>query len=131
MVSTTNPDKYIGVMDNLLAKTHSGGFTAEEVKNTKTGYVTSFYAKMETNAAQAASLAANEILFNDWHRSLRINEDLKKVSLADVNKAFNKYVRDITWVYQGDTSKVNASLYTAMPGNSKLPDSKVNNSNKN
>lgn len=131
MVSTTNPDKYIGVMDNLLVKTHSGGFTAEEVKNTKTGYVTSFYAKMETNAAQAASLAANEILFNDWRRSLRINEDLKKVSVADVNKAFNKYVTNITWVYQGDTSKVNASLYTAMPGNSKLPDSKVNNSNKN
>jgi zinc protease len=131
MVSTTNPDKYIGVMDNLLVKTHSEGFTAEEVKNTKTGYVTSFYAKMETNAAQAASLAANEVLFNDWRRSLRINEDLKKVTVGDVNKAFNKYVKDITWVYQGDTGKVNPSLFTAMPGDSKLPDSKINNSNKN
>ena len=45
-------------------------------------------------------------------RSLRINEDLKKVSVDDVNKAFNKYVKDITWVYQGDTSKVNPALYT-------------------
>ena len=86
---------------------------------------------METNAAQAASLAANEILFNDWHRSLRINEDLKKVSVDDVNKAFNKYVRDITWVYQGDTSKVNPALYTAMPANSKLPETKLKNENKN
>ena len=130
-VTTTNPDKYIGVIDNLLIKTHAQGFTPEEVKNTKTGYITSFYYKMETNAAQASSLASNEILFNDWRRSLRINEDLKKVSVDDVNKAFNKYVKDITWVYQGDTSKVNPSLYTAPVSNSKLPDSKINNGNKN
>ena len=131
-VSTTNPDKYIGVMDNLLVKTRAQGFTPEEVKNTKTGYATSFYYKMETNAAQAASLASNEILFNDWHRSLRINEDLKKVSVDDVNKAFNKYVKDITWVYQGDTTKVNASLYRASPPQeSKLPDTKISNGNKN
>jgi zinc protease len=130
-VSTTNPDKYIGVMDNLILKTHKEGFTPEEVKNTKTGYVTSFYYKMETNAAQASSLASNEILFNDWRRSLRINEDLKKISVDDVNMAFNKYVKDITWVYQGDTSKVNPSLYTVMPANSKLPDTKINNGNKN
>ena len=30
--------------------------------------------------------------------------------------------RDITWVYQGDTSKVNPALYTAMPADSKLPE---------
>jgi len=86
---------------------------------------------METNAAQAATLALNEILFNDWKRSLRINEDLKKVSTEDVNKAFNKYVQEITWVYQGDTSKVNPALYRAMPANSKLPNSKVSGGNKN
>lgn len=131
-VSTTNPDKYISVMDNLLVKTHNDGFTPDEVKNTKTGYATSFYYRMETNAAQATSLATNEVLFNDWKRSLRINEDLKKVSVDDVNKAFNKYVKDITWVYQGDTSKVNPALYLASPSaETKLPDSKISNGNKN
>jgi zinc protease len=131
-VSTTNPDKYIGVMNNLLVKTHTQGFTPEEVKNTKTGYATSFYYRMETNAAQATSLATNEVLFNDWRRSLRINEDLKKVTVDDVNKAFNKYVKDITWVYQGDTSKVNPALYLASPAaETKLPDSKISNGNKN
>jgi zinc protease len=131
-VSTTNPDKYVSVMDNLLVKTHTQGFTPEEVKNTKTGYATSFYYRMETNAAQATSLATNEVLFNDWRRSLRINEDLKKVTVDDVNKAFNKYVKDITWVYQGDTSKVNSALYLASPAaETKLPDSKISNGNKN
>lgn len=130
-VTTTNPDKYIGVIDNLLVKTHGEGFNSDEVKNTKTGYVTSFYYQMETNSAQAASLAANEVLFNDWRRSIRINEDMKKVSVEDVNKAFNKYVKDFTWVYQGDTSKVNPALYTAAPNEKKVPESKIKNDNKN
>jgi zinc protease len=130
-VSTTKPDKYIQVIDKLLNKTHEEGFSAEEVKNSKTGYVTKFYYRMETNAAQAASLAANEILFNDWHRSLRINEDFKKVKTEEVNTAFNNYVKDINWVYQGDTSKVTPMLYTANPSNNKLPDSKISNGNKN
>lgn len=118
-------------MDKLIAKTHTEGFKPEEVKNTKTGYVTSFYYRMETNAAQATSLATNEILFNDWKRSIRLNEDLKKVKLEDVNKAFNKYVNDFTWVYQGDTSKVSAALYTQMPSDNKLPKSNISNGNKN
>jgi hypothetical protein len=40
-------------------------------------------------------------------------------------------MQEITWVYQGDTSKVNPALYTAMPVNSKLQDSKVSGGNKN
>jgi len=124
-VTTKFPDKFIDVNNRLLQKTHAEGFSAEDVKNAKTGFVTSFYSTMETNSAQAASLAANEILFNDWHRSIRINEDMKKVSKDEVSKSFNKYVKDFTWVYQGDTSKVNPSLYTAMPVNQKLPETKV------
>jgi zinc protease len=131
MVTTTQPDKYINVIDNLLVKTHADGFTADEVKDTKTGYVTSFYYNMETNEAQASSLASNEILFNDWRRSLRINEDMKKVTNEEVNKAFNKYVKDITWVYQGDTAKVNPALYLAVPAGSKLPETHVSDGNKN
>jgi zinc protease len=132
MVSTTNPDKYIGVMDNLLDKTRKDGFLVDEVKDSKTGYVTKSYYGLETNSAQAASLASNEILFNDWRRSLRLNEDLKKVSVEDVDKAFNKYVKNVTWVYQGDTSKVTPALYISTNATqNKLSDSKLNNTNKN
>jgi zinc protease len=130
-VTTKNPDKFIEVNNKLLDKTHAEGFTAEDVKNAKTGFVTSFYSTMETNAAQASSLAGNEILFNDWRRSVRINEDMKKINREEVSKSFNKYIKDFTWVYQGDTSKVNPALYSAMPVNQKLPDNKVSNGIKN
>lgn len=76
-VSTTEPDKYIMVVKNLIDKTKKQGFTRDEVKNMKTTYITSFYYRQETNSAQASSLASNEILHNNWHRALTLNDDLK------------------------------------------------------
>ena len=76
-VSTTEPNKYIQVLNKLVDKTRKG-FTEEEVKNMKTTYITSQYYRQETNAAQAGSLAANEVLHNNWRRAITLNEDLKK-----------------------------------------------------
>jgi predicted Zn-dependent peptidase len=111
VVSTKEPNKYIGVMSKLVEKTKAQGFTDEEVKNGKTLYVTSVYYRQETNSAQAGSLAANEVLHNNWKRAITLSDDMKKLKPADVNKAFNKYFGNVTWVYQGDTTKVNPSLY--------------------
>ncbi len=124
-VSTTDPDKYKNVIDKLIEKTKKTGFTNDEVKDWKTTMITSFYYRQETNSAQASSLASNEILHNNWKRALTLQEDIKTVSVADVNNAFNKYFTNLTWVYQGDPSKANASLYTGEKTKVKLPPSKI------
>lgn len=123
-VSTTDPNKYIGVVNNLVNKTRKEGFTEDELRNVKNTYITSFYYRQETNSAQAASFASNEVLHNNWHRALTLNDDLKKVTTADLNNVFNKYITNLTWVYQGDTAKVNPVLYT-QTFKQKLPPSKV------
>lgn len=131
-VSTTDPNKYIAVVDALIVKTRKEGFTAEEVKDMKTTYLTSFFQKQETNSAQAASLASNEILHNNWHRSITINSDLKKLSAHDVSSAFNKFVTNVSWVYQGDPAKANAALFTQPIGTKQnLPASKLSTDKKN
>ncbi len=111
-VSTTQPDKYIAVFDKLVAKIKSDGFTADEVKNMKTTYLTSFYYKQETNSAQASSIVSNEVIHDNWKRSLTLADDVKKLTPGEVNDAFRKYIGNIVWVYQGDTKKVNPLLYT-------------------
>ena len=111
-VTTTDPDKYIAVARALIDKIRREGFTEAELKNEKTGYLTGIYYQQETNSAQAASLASNEVLHGNWKRSIQIKEDIKKVTLADLNAAFNKYINNITWVYQGDPKKVTPALYT-------------------
>ncbi len=125
VVSTTDPNKYVGVAKSLISKIKKEGFTEEELKNMKSTYLTSFYYKQETNSAQAASLAENEVLHNNWRRALTLNDDLKKVTVADVNSAFKNYITNLTWVYQGDPEKADASLFTETKTMEKLPPSKV------
>jgi predicted Zn-dependent peptidase len=131
VVSTTDPNKYVGVIKNLISKTKKEGFTEEELKNMKTTYLTGFYYQQETNSAQAASFAINEVLHNDWRRALTLNDDFKKVTVADINNAFKKYVNNLTWVYQGDPQKADASLFTGIKTKEKLLPSKVKSSIKN
>ena len=129
-VSTTEPNKYITVINDLVSRTKKQGFTEDEVKNMKSTYITQFYYRLETNSAQAASLASNEVLHNNWRRSITINDDLKSITAADLNRVFNKYVTNLTWVYQGDPAKVDASLYTGT-AKKPLPPSKLNTKKKN
>ncbi len=124
-VSTTQPDKYIAVFDKLVDSTKKHGFTAEELANMKVTYLTGFYYKNETNSAQAASIAANEVLHGDWKKSMTLVDDVKKITLDDINSAFNKYIGNIVWVYQGDPKKVTPTLY--INGTIKGNDSPVGN----
>jgi predicted Zn-dependent peptidase len=124
-VSTTQPDKYIAVFDKLVDSTKKHGFTAAELANMKVTYLTGFYYKNETNSAQAASIAANEVLHGDWKKSMTLVDDVKKITLDDINSAFNKYIGNIVWVYQGDPKKVTPTLY--INGTIKGNDSPVGN----
>jgi len=111
-VTTTDPNKYIAVARNLIDTIKINGFTAEELKNEKTSYLTGIYYRDETNQALAGSLANNEVLHGDWKRTIKIKDDINKVTLDQLNAAFNKYINNITWVYQGDPKKVTPALYT-------------------
>lgn len=111
-VTTTDPNKYIAVARQLIDKIKTEGFTEEELKNIKTQYLTNVYYRQETNDAQAGSLAFNEVVHGNWKRANTIKDDMKNVTLADMNAAFKKYINNITWSYQGDTKKVNPVMYT-------------------
>ena len=122
-VSTTDPDKYIAVARNLIDKIRREGFTEDELKNEKTGYLTGIFYRQETNEEQASSYASNEVVHGDWKRAIKIQNDIKAVTLQQLNDSFKKYINNITWVYQGDPKKVNAALYT-QKATPKIPEEK-------
>jgi predicted Zn-dependent peptidase len=111
-VSTTDPDKYIAVARQLIDKIKKEGFKPEEVKNSKSKYVTRVFYQQETNTAQAASLASNEVVHGNWQRAIKLKDELNKVQVEDVNRVFNKYISNMVWAYQGDPKKVTAKLFT-------------------
>ena len=95
-MTTTQPDKYIAVARNLIDHVKKDGFTEDELKNEKTGYLTGLYYRQETNEEQAAALATNEVVHNNWKRAIEIKDEINKVTLQDANNAFKKYITNIT-----------------------------------
>jgi predicted Zn-dependent peptidase len=122
-VTTTEPDKYIAVARQLIDKVKTEGFTKDELKNIKTQYLTNVYTRQETNEAQAGSLAFNEVIHGNWKRANTIKDDVKKVTLDEMNNVFRKYISNITWCYQGDPKKVTPALYT-QKATPKMPEEK-------
>lgn len=123
-VSTTDPNKYIGVAKALIEKTKKEGFTEDELRNIKTQYLTGFFYRQETNNAQANSIAVNEVLHNNWKRALTLSDDMKKVTLSELNAVFNKYISNMVWAYQGNPAQANPALFASNPKPA-LPKSKV------
>lgn len=111
-VTTTEPNKYIAVARQLIDKVKKEGFTEAELKNQKAGYITNVYYRQETNNAQAAALASNEVIHGNWRRANTIKDEMKKVTLADLNRVFNKYISSITWAYQGNPKQLDSKLFT-------------------
>lgn len=122
-VTTTEPDKYIAVARALIDKVKKEGFTEAELKNEKASYLTGFYYRQETNEAQASAIGANEVIHGNWKRAIAIKDDMKKVTVEQLNTVFNRYINNITWVYQGDPKKVNPVLFT-QKATPKLPEEK-------
>lgn len=111
-VTTKEPDKYIAVARNLVDKIKREGFPADDVKNMKNTYATYQYYDNETNSSLCALVANCEVENGDWHKAFTLKDDLKPVTPADVNRVFNKYIGNFTWVYQGDAKQVNPTLFT-------------------
>ena len=111
-VTTTDPNKYIAVARQLIEKIKKEGFTPEELKNMKTQYITGVFYQQETNNATAAALGSNEVIHGNWKRAVTVKDDMKKVTLDQLNTAFKKYFNNITWSYQGDPKKANTVMFT-------------------
>jgi predicted Zn-dependent peptidase len=110
-VTTKDPDKYVAVARNLVDKIKKEGFPADDVKNMKNTYATYQYYNNETNASLCYVVANSELSQGGWHKAFSLKEDLQPVTPADINKVFNKYVGNFTWVYQGDSTKVTPKLF--------------------
>jgi zinc protease len=110
-VTTKEPDKYIAVARNMVDKLKKDGFPADDVKNTKTTFTTYQYYQNETNQSLANMVSNSELLQGDWKKAFTLKEELKPITPQDINSVFNRYVGNFTWVYQGDPTKVNQTLF--------------------
>jgi predicted Zn-dependent peptidase len=74
-------------------------------------FLTTYYLKEETNAAQVAELAQYEMFGGGWRKSLEFLDRIRSVKPAEIQAAANKYMNNIRFVVVGKPSDVDRSIF--------------------
>jgi predicted Zn-dependent peptidase len=104
--STTKPNEAVAVMLDEIRKIKQGSVDADTIGQMSAYFLTTYYLKEETNAAQAAELAQYELLGGGWRNSLEFLDRMRKVKPAEVQAAANKYMKNIRFVIVGNPADV-------------------------
>lgn len=110
-VTSVNPNEAVSVMLGEIRKLRQNPEDEDTLGQMSGYFLTTYYLKQETNAAQAAELAQYELMGGGWRNSLGFLEGMRKVKPADIQAAANKYMRNIRFIVVGNADDVTRSIF--------------------
>jgi zinc protease len=105
------PNDTVAVMLDEIKKIKAGSVDADEIARMSSYFLTTYYIKQETNAAQAAELAQYEIIGGGWRNSLDFLDRMRKVKPEEVKATANKYMKNIRFVVVGNPADVDKAVF--------------------
>ena len=110
-VSSVNPNEAIRVMLGEIQQLRERG-VGEDALGQMSGYfLTTYFLKQETNAAQASELAQYELMGGGWRNSLGFLDRMRRVKPADIQAVANKYMKNIRFVVVGNPADIDRSIF--------------------
>jgi len=100
-VTTTKPKDAVTVMTDEIKRLRNGGFTETDLRDAKSKFATSYFMKNESTFSNALSLGTSEIK-GSWKNEVTFLDQINKVTLPELQKAFTEYADGIKWSYLGD-----------------------------
>ena len=113
-VTAVNPDTTIKVMLAEINKIKTEPVSEKDLKDRTTMYLTRYYLGNETNAAQGQFLARYELAGLGWQASEDYVSNLRKVSVADVQRVAKKYLNNIQFVVLGNPDLIDQKVFTSL-----------------
>lgn len=109
-VSSVLPDSAITVMLHELEKMRTGQIDEEELNNSKQVFLTSYYMRQMTNSGIANAIYSAQRNAGDWRHAFSLDA-IAQVNKASVQRAFNKYAKNLQFGIVGNRSKVTTDKY--------------------
>jgi zinc protease len=111
-VTAVDANQSVSIMLDEIAKLQKGQVGDSTVSGVTGQYLTTYYLGQETNAAQAADLATNELVGGGWRKAFEFLDKIRHVTPADVQRVAQKYMRNIKFVVLGNPNYVNREVFT-------------------
>jgi zinc protease len=112
-VTAVDANQAVDVMLKEIQRIKREPINDEELSGAAGEFLTNYYLKQQTNAAQAADLARYELIGGGWRNSFQFLNHIREVTPDAVRASANKYMKNIRFVVIGDPAAINKSLFTA------------------
>ncbi len=110
-VSTTDPNAATRAMLAQMRFLKERRLNQEMIEEVASFFLTRHYMGQETSGAQVGELAKYELIGGGWRKSFEFLNGVRSVTGSDVQKAAEKYMKNIRFVYIGDTSAVDRKVF--------------------
>lgn len=113
-VSAVDPTTTYTVMLDVLRKLQTTPLTEAELAGSKSKYLTNFLIGTESTDGQADLLARMQLLCGNWKLARTILDQVKAVTVADVQAYAQKYIGNLQTIMLGDPTALDPVLATSL-----------------
>ncbi len=110
-VSSVNPNEAIKVMLDTIDGLKNTTVNQSMILEMGGFFLTTYYLRQETNAAQAGELASYELNGGGWRTSLGFLDKMREVTPDDVRRVVNKYMKNIRFIVVGNPADVDKQVF--------------------
>ena len=110
-VTTQKPNETVRVMFEQIDFLQKQAIREEPLQNIISGFLTSYYTKLETNDAQASRLGEYELLGNGWRRSETWLDEVRKVKPEDIQRVAKTYLKNFHFAAIGNSNYFDQALF--------------------
>jgi zinc protease len=110
-VTAVDANQAVSVMLNQIDLLKTKTVTDEKIAGMAGQFLTNYYLRQETNAAQAGELARYELIGGGWRNSFEFLNRIRSVKPEDIQTVANKYMKNIRFVVVGNPAAINKSVF--------------------
>ncbi len=110
-VTAVDANQTVAVMLDVIKSLKQEPVRQEEIDGMAGQFLTNYYLKQETNAAQAHELAKYELVGGGWRNAFEFLNRLRSVTSDDVQAVSQKYMRNIRFVVIGNPVAIEKDIF--------------------
>ncbi len=110
-VTAVDANQAVNVMLEQINSLKTRQITDDKIAGMAGQFLTNYYLRQETSAAQAGELARYELIGGGWRNSFEFLNRIREVKPADVQAVSNKYMKNIRFVVIGNQLAINKSVF--------------------
>jgi predicted Zn-dependent peptidase len=110
-VTAVDANQAVGIMLREIDSMRENAVDQDEFTGLPGFFLTTYFIRQETNAAQVGELARFELIGGGWRNSLSFLDKMREVTPADVQAVAKKYMKNVRFVVIGNPSAINKEIF--------------------